>query len=57
VIPPQKGAFRRCSCNRRDVNLFCVVRKITASRGNRRELLGDELMKTASHCNFMGRRS
>jgi len=37
------------------VNLFCVVRKITASRGNRRELLGNELMKTASQCDFMGR--
>ena len=28
-----------------------VVRKITASRENRRELLGDEVMKTASHRN------
>ena len=28
---------------------FSVVRKIKASRENRRELLGDEVMKTASH--------
>jgi len=33
------------------VILFGVVRKITASRGNRRELLGDEVLKTASHRN------
>ena len=44
-----KGAFRRCSWNRRDVILFSVVRKITVSRENRRELLGGEVMKTASH--------
>jgi len=31
--------------------LFRVVRKITASRGNRRELLGDEVMETGSHRN------
>ena len=31
--------------------LFSVVRKITASRENRREPLGDEVMKTASHRN------
>jgi len=31
--------------------LFSVVRKMTASRENRRELLGDEVMKTASHRN------
>ena len=31
--------------------LFRVVRKITASRENRGELLGDEVMKTASHRN------
>jgi len=31
--------------------LFNVVRKITASRENLRELLGDEVMKTASHRN------
>ena len=31
--------------------LFSVVRKITASRENRGELLGDEVMKTASHRN------
>ena len=31
--------------------LFNVVRKITASRENRGELLGDEVMKTASHHN------
>ena len=47
----QKGAFRRCGWNCRDVILFSVVRKITASRENRRELLGDEVMKTASHRN------
>jgi len=33
------------------VILFSVVRKITASRENREELLGDEVMKTASHRN------
>jgi len=33
------------------VILFSVVRKITASKENRRELLGDEVMKTASHRN------
>jgi len=33
------------------VVLFSVVRQITASRENRRELLGDEVMKTVSHCN------
>jgi len=31
------------------VILFSVVRKITATSENRRELLGDEVMKTASH--------
>ena len=31
--------------------LFSVVQKITASRENREELLGDEVMKTASHRN------
>jgi len=31
--------------------LFGVVRKITASRENRGDLLGDEVMKTASHRN------
>jgi len=31
------------------VILFRVVRKITPSRENRRELLGDEVMKNASH--------
>jgi len=40
---------RKVFWNRRDVILFSVVRKITASRENRRELLGDEVMKTASH--------
>jgi len=29
--------------------LFSIVRKITASREKRRELLGDEVMKTVSH--------
>ena len=43
--------FRRCSWNRLDMIIFNVVRKITASRENRRELLGDEVMKTASHRN------
>ena len=33
------------------MSLFSVVRKITASRENRGELLGDEVMKTASHRN------
>ena len=51
LIPLQKGDFCTCGCNRRDVILFSVVRKITASRENRRELLGDEVMKTASHRN------
>jgi len=39
LIPRQKGAFRRCSWNHRDVVLFTVVRTITASRENRRELM------------------
>jgi len=34
------------------VILFSVVRKITASRENRGELVGDEVMKTASHHNY-----
>jgi len=34
------------------VILFSGVRKITASRENRGELLGDEVMKTASHRNY-----
>jgi len=33
------------------VTLFNVVRKITASRDNGGELLGNEVMKTASHRN------
>jgi len=33
------------------VILFSVVRKITASRENGREQLGDEVMETASHRN------
>jgi len=33
------------------VILFSGVRKITASRENREELLGDEVMKTASRRN------
>ena len=49
LIPLHKGAFCRCSCDRRDVILSSVVRKITASRENCIELLGDEDMKTASH--------
>ena len=51
LILLQKGAFRRGSWNRRDVILFSAVRKITASRENRGELLGDEVMKAASHYN------
>ena len=47
----QRGAFCRCCWNRRDVILFSVVRKLTASRENRGVLLGDEVMKTASHRN------
>jgi len=46
-----KGSFCRCCWNRRDVILFSVVRKITASRENRGELLGDQVTKTASHRN------
>ena len=46
-----KGAFCKCCWNRRDVILFSLVRKITATRENRGELLGDEVMKTASHRN------
>jgi len=49
LIPLHKGAFCACCWNRRDVILFSVVRKITASREKRGELLGDEVMKTASH--------
>jgi len=33
------------------VILFSIVQKITASIENRRELLSDEVMKTASHRN------
>jgi len=51
LIPLQKGAFCRCGGNLRDVILFNVVRKITASRKNRRQLLGDVVMKTASQRN------
>jgi len=51
MIPLHKGAFCRCCCNRRDVILFSKVRKLKASRENRRELLGDEVMKTTSHRN------
>jgi len=51
LIPRQKGAFRRCSWKRRDVILFSTVWKIKASRENSRELLGDDVMKTASHRN------
>jgi len=52
LIPLHKGAFCRCCWNRRDVILFSVVQKITASRENRGELLGDEVMKTASYRNY-----
>jgi len=51
LIPLHNGAFFRCCWNRQDVILFSVVRKITASRENRGELLGDEVMETASHRN------
>jgi len=34
------------------VILFSAVRKITASRENRGELLGDEVLKTVSHRNW-----
>ena len=51
LIPLQKRAFRGCCWNRGDVILFVVVWKFTASRENCRELLGDEVMKTASHRN------
>jgi len=44
-------AFLVCSWNRRDAILFSVVWKITASGENCGELLGDEVMKTASHHN------
>jgi len=46
-----KVLFCRCCWNDWDVILFSVVWKITASRENRGELLGDEVMKTASHRN------
>jgi len=53
-VKPDSTA-QNCSCkccwNRRDVNLFRVVREIKASRENRGELLGDQVMKTASHRN------
>ena len=39
--------FCRCCWNRRGVILFSVVRKITASRENRGEPLGDQVVKTA----------
>jgi len=51
MIPIHKGAFCRCCWNLRDVILFSVVRKITASRENRGELLGDQVIKTVSHRN------
>ena len=51
MIPLHKGSFCRCCWNRRDVILFSVVRKITASRESRGELMGDQVMKTASHRN------
>ena len=51
LVPLQKCTFHRCSWNRQDVILFSVVWKITASRENHTELLGDEVMKTALHCN------
>ena len=51
MIPLHKGFFCRCCWNRRGVILFSVVRKITSSRENRGELLGDQVMKTASNRN------
>ena len=39
--------FCRCCWNRPGVILFSVVRKITASRENRGEPLGDQVVKTA----------
>jgi len=51
MIPLHKGSFCRCCWNRRDVISFSAVRKITASRESRGELLGDQVMKTASHRN------
>jgi len=51
MIPIHKGAFCRCCWNRRDVILFSVVRQITASRENRGELLGDQVIKTAANRN------
>ena len=47
----QERAFRGCCWNRRDVILFSGVGKIRDSRENRGELLGNEVMKTASHRN------
>jgi len=52
LIPLHKGAFCRRCWKRRDVILFSVVRKIIASRENRGELLGDEVMKFASNRNW-----
>jgi len=49
MIPLHKGSFGRCCWNHRDVIVFSVVRKITASRENRGELLGDQVIKTALH--------
>jgi len=43
MIPLHKVFFCRCCWNRRDVILFSVVRKITASREHRGELLGDHM--------------
>jgi len=51
MIPLHKGSFCRCCWNHRDVILFSVVQKITASRENRGELLGNQVMKTTSHRN------
>ena len=51
LIPLQKGAFSRCSWNRREVILFSIIQKITASKENYRKLLGHEVMETASHRN------
>jgi len=47
MIRLHKGSFRSCCCNCRHVIAFIVLRKITASRENSGELLGDQVIKTA----------
>ena len=48
LIPLHKRSFSRCCWDRRDVILFSTDRKITASRKNRGELLGDKVIKPRS---------